>query len=108
MKTDDDDFIRKIAKDTKEKYLAYGISPEKSTSAEKFNIPEFSQNLSRNAGKGDKVSNFIFCFDPINWKVTITGDTLKGMVVKKIKPAVYTPVVFAHWEKGDKVIVQVL
>jgi hypothetical protein len=94
---DNNDKFNKVFEDTNENYACYGIKPHKGTPF-KLNIPEYSASLTRNpSSNGD---SFIFSYDPMKHRITISGKTLtKTVVVENIKDTVYTPLV-GNWKVG--------
>ena len=94
--------FRKVFNDTNENYACYGIYPRKGDSW-KLNIPEFSASLTRKKpSKGGDA--FIFSYDPMTLRITISGASLtKTVVVNNIKDTDYTPLVWVCG--GRKVLV---
>jgi hypothetical protein len=103
LKIDNNDKFSKVFQDTNENYACYGINPSKGTSS-KLNIPEFSASLTRHASsEGDA---FIFSYDPMTLRITISGATLtKTVVVNNIKDTDYTPLVWVSGYRSCKVLV---
>ena len=98
LKIENGDKFNKVFKDTNENYACYGINPDKGDPY-KLNIPEFSASLTRKKpSKGGEA--FIFSYDPMTLRITISGATLtKTVVVNNIKDTVYTPMVYAYCMK---------